>query len=225
MNKLEKYTQEQLDFLKEWQGKATYKDITNMFNAEFNTSKSKEALRRRIGRGFTAWTSKYSDEQEEYIKKNLQIYSYDKVQKGFYEKFNIKITKQAISDRRRRVYNTEPTKASTKKDYRMYWAESELGGEYTDENRVLVKIKDEVRGGRGNWEYKHHLVWEKHYGKIPKGYRVLFLDSDTNNFDIDNLACVSLHQVCILASNNWFNKEREITLTALKYAELQIELK
>ena len=100
-----------------------------------------------------------------------------------------------------------------------------MGSEYTDEGRVLVKVNDKVLGGRDNWEYKHHLIWEKHYGKVPEGYRVLFLDGNTHNFDISNLACVPLHQVCILAANNWFNKGREVTITALKYAELQIKLK
>lgn len=33
----------------------------------------------------------------------------------------------------------------------------------------------------------HRLVWEEHYGKIPKNAYVIFKDNDNTNFDISNL--------------------------------------
>ena len=41
------------------------------------------------------------------------------------------------------------------------------------------------------WRFKHHLVWERHYGQIPKGYIVTFRDGNRLNTDIGNLALIS----------------------------------
>jgi hypothetical protein len=36
----------------------------------------------------------------------------------------------------------------------------------------------------------HRYVWEKHNGKIPKGYDIHHLDGDKTNNDISNLECL-----------------------------------
>lgn len=41
------------------------------------------------------------------------------------------------------------------------------------------------------WKLKHRIVWEKHNGKIPKGYNIQFKDCNKQNFDIDNLYMIS----------------------------------
>ena len=48
-----------------------------------------------------------------------------------------------------------------------------------------------VRIGARKYQTKRRFVWEQHYGrKIPKGYDVIFLDGDKENYDIKNLAIV-----------------------------------
>lgn len=47
-----------------------------------------------------------------------------------------------------------------------------------------IKVKD-------GWKCEHNIVWEKAYGKIPKGYRVLHLDRNRLNNNIDNLILMS----------------------------------
>lgn len=36
----------------------------------------------------------------------------------------------------------------------------------------------------------HRFVWEKHYGKIPKGYEVHHKDENKHNYSIDNLILI-----------------------------------
>lgn len=215
------YTQEENAFLQDIKGKDTYKNIADKFNEKFGTNITKEAIRRKIARGFyVSRIPKYTQEQENFLREQSQIYSLTKVKTDFKEKFGIEITKQAITDRCRRVYHTAPTQASNKVDYNRDWCEREVGAESEKDGLIVVKFDNNPGGKRNNWEYKHHLVWEQHYGPVPKGYRVLFLDGDNRNFDIENLACVPLKYVCVMANNGWKFQSPELTESAIKYCEL-----
>ena len=57
---------------------------------------------------------------------------------------------------------------------------------------TIVRTEDDDR-------MKHRLVWEKHYGPVPEGYTVIFLDGDKDNFNIDNLELMS--RSALLAAN------------------------
>lgn len=220
------YTKEEIDFLASIKGTDTYKNIAAKFNKKFNTNISKEAIRRKLKRGlYVSRVSKYTDEQDNFIKENLQLYSYKKLREMFYEKYGIEITEQAIADRRRRKYYSEPTKYSDKVDFRMYWCEDGIGIEKERDGRVLVKVSDNQGNKRENWKYKHHYIWEKHYGPIPEQHRVLFLDGDTRNFNINNLACVPLPYICIMGANKWQFQNPELTRTAIKWCELFYTMK
>ena len=50
------------------------------------------------------------------------------------------------------------------------------------EGYVEVKTKEPR-----TFEFKHRLIYEQHFGKIPKGYNVNFKDGDRSNFDPSNL--------------------------------------
>jgi hypothetical protein len=50
---------------------------------------------------------------------------------------------------------------------------------------LYIKMSD------SNWVLYHRFIWEKHNGKIPKGYRIHFKDKNTMNCDIDNLILLS----------------------------------
>lgn len=56
---------------------------------------------------------------------------------------------------------------------------------HRNDGYVYVKVGDD------DWEREHNLVWEKANGKIPKGYRVLHLDGNRSNNDLDNLILMS----------------------------------
>jgi hypothetical protein len=48
---------------------------------------------------------------------------------------------------------------------------------------IEVKVKEGLRSFR----LKHRVVYERHFGSIPKGYNVEFKDRDRRNFNPDNL--------------------------------------
>lgn len=67
---------------------------------------------------------------------------------------------------------------------------------------------------------KRRYVWEQAHGTIPPGHRIIHLDGDRMNCDIENLYCIPDKFVPILNKNHWLTNEREHTLTAIKWCEL-----
>lgn len=54
---------------------------------------------------------------------------------------------------------------------------------------IEVKVRDEKH--TRNFELKHRFIWEKHNGKIPKGYNIQFKDGNRQNCKIENLYMIS----------------------------------
>ena len=51
------------------------------------------------------------------------------------------------------------------------------------------KVKKQV-----NWKQKHRLIYEQHYGNLDDNQKVIFLDGDKLNFNIENLMAVTLEE-------------------------------
>lgn len=45
--------------------------------------------------------------------------------------------------------------------------------------------------GKRKLVYKHIWLWEEEYGKVPKGYNIIFKNGDSLDCRIDNLECIS----------------------------------
>lgn len=59
-------------------------------------------------------------------------------------------------------------------------------------SRGYLQVKTSTEyGGPKDWEYLHHIIWEKHKGKIPEGYLIGFIDGNPDNLDISNLGIIS----------------------------------
>ncbi len=56
---------------------------------------------------------------------------------------------------------------------------------------VKIKMRPSSPTCNDNFVLKQKLVWEQENGPIPAGYKIIFLDGDKTNCDIDNLRLVS----------------------------------
>lgn len=86
----------------------------------------------------------------------------------------------------------------------------ELFEERIDEDGY-IKIKIQDGKLNDNWKYKHRYIYEQHYGEIPNGYKVIFLDNNKTNFDINNLKLVSSAEELIMNNNNLRFNKKELT--------------
>lgn len=88
----------------------------------------------------------------------------------------------------------------------------EVGEErLTKDGYIMIKIQDGKLNK--NWQLKHRYIYEKHYGKIPEGYNIIFLDGNRKNTNISNLKLVSKYDDLIMNNNKLFSKDKDITET------------
>lgn len=97
----------------------------------------------------------------------------------------------------------------------------------------FVKVDDELlKWGENNskqiannWIPKHLKIWRERFGEIPKGYKVVFLNNNSLDCRIENLALVSDKVHMDMVRNNWYVEESVLTETAIKVCELERALK
>lgn len=91
--------------------------------------------------------------------------------------------------------------------------------------RVNIYGYTEVKTAEPNiWEFKHRLIWEEHYGKIPRGSVILFLDGNKSNLNIDNLILITKEQLLRMNQHSLIKKDADLTKTGINIANLIIKL-
>lgn len=91
--------------------------------------------------------------------------------------------------------------------------------------RINVCGYTEVKVEEPNkWRPKHQVVWEREYGKIPKQHVIIFADGNKQNFDLDNLVCVSRQELVRLNNNQMTLTNKEVTQTYIGIVKLQIAI-
>ena len=164
------------------------KDLTKSYNEKFNDNLTKRVLashcEKKLGlfknRNFTA-------EQKQWIKEHYVKLGRKECARQFNERFN-----QNRSDETLKVVANRMGIKNTYED----WLKKHLvnikkrkmpeGHEIVDsQGYILVKVNDKRK-----YITKQRYIYEKHNGIIPKGYSVIFLDGNKNNFDIENLIAV-----------------------------------
>lgn len=92
-----------------------------------------------------------------------------------------------------------------------------VGSERIDskDGYTLVKVEEP-----SVWKLKQHVVWEQHHGPIPDGYKIIFLDQDKSNFDINNLALVSSSELLTMNRHKLISNDSDITQCGITVAKL-----
>lgn len=91
-----------------------------------------------------------------------------------------------------------------------------IGSERFDKDYyVVVKVAEPNK-----WQLKHRYLYEQKYGKIPKGYNLIFADGDKYNFDLDNLVLVSNAELLIMNKKGLYKKNKELTKTGSLVAKV-----
>ena len=86
-----------------------------------------------------------------------------------------------------------------------------------------IKIQD--GHANDNWVPMHRYIYEKVHGKIPEGYKILFLDRNTDNLEPDNLVCVSAGELNVANHRYGLMRDQpELNRAILSAAKLSIEI-
>jgi hypothetical protein len=191
----------------------------------------------------------YSNEQIDFLKINAPLMSRKELTERFNEKFQTSKSELAIKSYcNNRGFNSSSD--GKFKDGNISWQtglnKEEFKSHYTEEsfNRLLtpmlnanktLKIGDEtIKHGIPHIvisvDYdipfesriipKRRYVWIQAHGEIPETHCIIHLDGDDQNCDIDNLYCMPTRFKPLIAKNQWWTGNRELTLTAIKWCEL-----
>lgn len=89
----------------------------------------------------------------------------------------------------------------------------------------VSKKKDDyqyIKMENGTWRLYHHYLWEQAHGPIPPGHMVTFLDGNTQNTDLNNLALISRTEQMHLMKDDLRFDNPELTKTGILIAKVKI---
>ena len=205
-----KFTDEQIKWVKENYKGIQNKELTEMLNKKFNTNFTEqqiESLKGKFGLNSGLW-HKYSEEENQWIIDNCKGFTYDQLTKEFNKKFKTNLTKKRMLNK--------IVKLNRAKDVLRTWAPK--GAEkLRPDGYIYIKVAND------EWVPKHRYIYEQHYGKIPEGCIVMFLDGDKTNFELDNLCLVERKIQLLASSRGLLTTDKEINETALLLSELILE--
>lgn len=188
MTKIYRFTDEEVEFIRECAPGTYREDIRKAFNEKFGTSitlsQLKNVMRKHnISNGIDGRFQKGQVPHNKGKKMSPEVY--EKIKGTLFQKgHNVKTR--------------------------------HVGEERIDKDGyVMVKIEQPNR-----WRLKHLTIWEKHYGPLPKGHMVIFLDGNIRNFDLDNLALITRAENLYLNRQKLRFEDKELTKSAVNIAKL-----
>jgi len=193
------------------------KKLAEAFSMKFNTEMTDTKIRSicktlKLSRGRQ---DGYTNEQNIWLKNIHENKSFREVTELFNEKFDCNRSRGSITAHCANVLNLR-YKYQYRYGNKIPGNTMQPLSEYVNSRGVIV-IKTE----QGKWQSKTRYLYEKHKGKVGKGFQVIQLDRDKNNFSLDNLEKVPLQYMLMLNRNSWITENAEITKTAIKLCELK----
>lgn len=99
-----------------------------------------------------------------------------------------------------------------------------IGHEYIDpDGYTWVRVPCQyitASGKRKTYIAKHQLIWEQTYGKVPDGHKIIFLDGDKSNFNIDNLMLITDAEHLEMIRSDLRSTDSEITKAGALVAKI-----
>ena len=193
----ESYTTEQREWAREYFSTHSRKETMIAFNKRYKLNKSICAIAHLCQGVKKDYCTHYTTEMENFIKEQVAIpnNTWKPITKAFNEKFNTNVRWEAL----KRKASSLGVKTETNRDENYTFhpkVRNQIGKEVVHKKRdgeqyIVVKVANKFKGDKANWKLKHYVVWEEHFGKVPKDSVIIFLDGNTLNCDINNLRCVS----------------------------------
>jgi len=204
---LKKFTPEIRAAIKENLGKATHAEIAEILNKKFNTNFNKQSIDNYVlQKGFSY---KFDPAIPGYIR-SLMPLALNDVTALVNKKFNTAYCRNAIGGIMNRY--------GIRNGLRNHISKNKIP--INEERACIVYHKPTLRVKTAEgFILKHRLIWEKAYGPIPKHHCLIFLNGDTLDCTLENLALVTRNELAIMAHSGLFSTDREITKAGIAIAK------
>ncbi len=173
---------------------------------------------------------RYTTEQSEWLKNNYDnVSSYMELVTLFNERFNTNRSLGQISDKCIKQLKLKGMPNSTRYGNKVK-EQLPVGTVRKNRHATYIKVMESANAhitgyAEPYWLPLQKKIYQDHYGEIEKGKMVVFLDGNTENFDINNLYCIDRRISVIMSKNKWWTDSIEHTLTAIKWCELYYAMK
>ena len=226
MRQMHHYTEQEVQWLRDKVGTATYAELAIQFADYFGLFVTASSLKNKCrSLGIAGVHHPFTEEQDEWLREHCHEYAnYVAVADAFNKRFGVEKTERGIQAHCAKFLKLISGRQAYKKGHQT-WNNAPVGSDRSIQRIHLCENQDQ--------ELRHRIIsknsglfGEQHHGKkVPKGHVIVFLNSDKTDFSIENLYCISRKISTIMVTNGWFTDSREHTLTAIKWCELHFALK
>lgn len=186
----------------------------------------------------------FTDEQEDYLKNIVSGRMTDEIAALVNEKYNLQVTPAQISNWKARNGIASGVDACFKPGQKAWnkgipfrsggrshetWfktGQPPINWRPVGSERVNVDGYIEVKTTEpGNWELKHRVVYQEHFGEIPEGHAVVFNNRDRTDCRPENLLLVTRGQLAVLNKRGLLQGDAELNKTAVLIADVIMAMK
>lgn len=170
----------------------------------------------------------YTEAEIEWLRENQDKMTRAKLAEAFNEKFGASVNRDKLSDlctKRLGLHRTSNEGCYGKR----IKEQLPIGTIRKSQTGTYIKVADSQDAHVSGYKEPYWLplqkkIYQDKFGEIGKEKMVCFLDGNTENFDINNLYPIDRRISAVMSSNQWWTKDREHTLTAIKWCELHYAL-
>lgn len=187
---------------------------------EVDSTIQRQAFRTHLTRMRIYSGSTWTEEEREWLRDNFHRLGSLKCEKPFYERFGKhrgSASLQAEANRLGLLVDADVVEAN-----RRYTRRVPIGT-IVDDGESYLKIK--TGKGSSGWERLHRHIYEEEHGAIPKGHKIVFLDGDRQNYDLENMVAVPSSYLALMNKLKLKSSDPEITKTSLAWCDLYVVLK
>lgn len=185
----------------------------------------------------------WSDDEKEYLKQITPGHHYKEIQELMNEKFEYEFSISQIKGaigryklntgfngqfKKGNVPANKGVKGVIYEGCKKTWfkkGHAPINHREVGSERINIYGYTEIKVAEPNkWRLKHHVIYEKHNGPIPKGYNVIFGDRNPMNFDINNLILVSKAQLLKMNQHKLIKNDADITRTGVLIADIYLKI-
>lgn len=222
------YTPEINQFLIENRPSHTVKELVQMVNERFNLGCTLYALQSHLNRTLKIYgePKRYTEEFKEVVRQTTRGRRIPEQIKEIKELTGIDISVFCLKKLRQELGVTSGINTQFKKGSIPFNKGKKLSEATREKLKRTWFTRNQVPHNRANigdrvlrkgywwekteqpnkWELVHVMVWEKYHGKKPPHSAIMFLDGNTENFDIDNLELVYRSELAMC--NNRYKLEK-----------------
>jgi len=183
----------------------------------------RESFRTHVDRKFNLHSGlSWTKEEEAWLRENFPRLGLKKSAIEFEKQFGKKKSVNAIRSyaNKRGIYVDEDAKIANANYSRRVPI-----GTIVDDGDGYLKIKVGPEYSSSGWVRYHRYLYEQKHGKIPRGYKIMFLDGDKRNYSDENMVAIPASYFALMNKLNLHSEFPEINFAGIQWCELYSALK